>query len=61
MRSHLQAGISHHQSLPLSQETDLSQVQEKAGVLAGFGKVGEKDGDTDEQHCRILTHFPQGL
>lgn len=48
-------------SLPLSQETDLSQVQEKTGVLASFRKVGEKDGDADEQHSRILTHFPQGL
>lgn len=42
-------------------ETDLSQVQEEAGVLAGLGKVGEKDGDADEQHCGVLTHLPQGL
>lgn len=47
------------QNLPLL--TDLSQVQEKTGVLASFRKIGEKDSDTDEQHCRILTHFPQRL
>lgn len=42
-------------------ETDLSQVQEEAGVLAGLGKVGEKDCDADEQHCGVLTHLSQGL
>lgn len=50
-----------HPELYLPCQTDLSQVQEEAGVLAGLGKVGEKDGDTDEQHCGVLTHLPQGL
>lgn len=39
----------------------LFEIEEEAGVLAGFGEVGEKHCDTDEQHRGVLAHLTQRL
>ena len=39
----------------------LSEVQEEAGVLASFRKVGQEDRDADEQDCGVLPNLAQGL
>lgn len=39
--------------------TNLSQIQEEAGVLAGFRKVGEENGDAYEKHRGVLAHFAE--
>ena len=45
----------------LLKKTNVSQVDEYAGVLAGFGKVGKEHGDTEYEQRFILRHIAEQL
>ena len=39
----------------------MSQIDEYAGVLTGFGKVGKEHGDTEYEQRFILRHIAEQL